>query len=610
MADTFVWTPYSGDAWRGLTSSKPILSFVPPKVWGYIDYNDVTNTARQLKEEFFNEYIKNPSNFQAGVGYLNPDKAEVDFLQFAEKSGKLPDWWIKPAREWAQTHPSLAPYLDEIKNIKPFGSIEFTDEGYKPLKPATQTDYTIRKDKEYQEQLLRHKEAIDRAIGASSVEEAKNRIWNEIGTQRDLLKQQGINWSGGISDSEAALMMADKLANAGVKTISDLEIKNVQTGDDGVQQLALVNKRTGEAIPPEYAFAQIGESGGTWGGTFAGPGSTRFNIDFVNGLPVFSTQQQGTVKSGIEKLAGIAAPIALGLALGPGGLGLSNIAAGALAGGAGGLLKSGDLSDALKGAALGAAGGFAKEALLGGEVLTGDPTRAALYGNAGYGEGLLNMVPPPVITEPVLVPGDNVLSSTLAQPPLAVENISGQLTPEAQTLLGGGGIAAGTAASDLAAIEASMGTPSATGSATKAALLGDTGYGPGLVQGEAPIIESTPTSMGPGKEVSGLQVAKDIVTSLPGASKQYLTTALTTLGLDPDVVNNIIGWKPSTASTTTQTGGGGSNFLGPVIGGLLSRQQQAAPSPGVTQGRAVDITSPIQSLLAPKLVQQRPVTLL
>lgn len=258
----------------------------------------------------------------------------------------------------------------------------------------------------------------------------------------------------------------------------------------------------------------------------------------------------------------------------------------------------------VSGQALGAIGGD----LFG--AVAGDPTRAALYGNAGYGEGLLNMVPPPVISEPVLVPGDTALTGTLAQPPLAVENIAGQLTPEATAMLGpsAGAIAAG----DLAAIEASMGTPAvdATGSATKAALLGDAGYGPGLIQGEAPIIESTPTSMGPGKEVSGLQVAKDIVTSLPGASQQYLTTALTTLGLDPDLVNNIVGWKPSGASSTTTQTGSGSNFLGPIIGGLLSRQQQGAPTPGIIQGKGVDITSPIQSLLAPKLVQQRPVTLL
>jgi hypothetical protein len=59
-----------------------------------------------------------------------------------------------------------------------------------------------------------------------------------------------------------------------------------------------------------------------------------------------------------------------------------------------------------------------------------------------------------------------------------------------------------------------------------------------------------------------------------------------------------------------QQGGGGLGGLGPIIGGLLSRSPTAAPSASITPGRPVDITSPIQSLLAPKLVQQRPVTLL
>jgi len=256
----------------------------------------------------------------------------------------------------------------------------------------------------------------------------------------------------------------------------------------------------------------------------------------------------------------------------------------------------------VSGQALGAIGGD----LFG--AVAGDPTRAALYGNAGYGEGLLNMVPPPVISEPVLVPGDTALTGTLAQPPLAVENIAGQLTPEATAMLGpsAGAIAAG----DLAAIEASMGTPAvdATGSATKAALLGDAGYG----SIDAPIYDaSVPTEALPkGAEPSVLKGAGDIVKYTPGALRQYATTALTTLGLDPDLVNNIVGWNQSNETTTQTQTGSGSNFLGPIIGGLLSRQQQGAPTPGIIQGKGVDITSPIQSLLAPKLVQQRPVTLL
>lgn len=631
------WTPEPNSAWYALTASKPNLGtngFVPTTLWGYIDYNDVQNTARWLNEDFYSNYTKNPENFKEGVGLLNPAKAEVDFFEFAEKSGRLPDWWITPARQYIQRNPSLSQYLEEKKDIKPVGRIEFNFEGYKPLKPSTVTEYTIRKDKEYQETLaylrspeyLRlQKEATDRAIGASSVEEAKIRLWNEIGSQRDLLAQKGINWSGGIPDSQASLMMAEQLANAGVKTISDLEIKKIKTGDEGVEQNALINKRTGQAMPPNYAFAQMGDTGGTWGGTFAGEGSTRFNINFVDGVPVFTAQQQATVKSGAEKLAGVAVPIALGLALGPAGLGLSSTAAGALAGGVGGLLKSGDIEDAVEGAALGGVLGYGKEALFGAGTAASDLAQIeasmgtpSLLGSSNIldvinqapitaVEPVLSMTPPPVINEPVLVPGDTALTGTLAQPPLTVENIAGQLTPEAQALMLSPTLPvtplvvetpAGVLSPDTAniinttAVEGSM-TPVTTGDPTKAALYSNEGYGPlsDLTVTGAPITSSPITSLGPAATL------KDVTDYLTGGGFAGSVT---------DALKEA--FKAATGGGQQQ--GSGSNFLGPIIGGLLSRSPTASPSASVTPGRPVDITSPIQSLLAPKLVQQRPVTLL
>jgi len=455
-----------------------------------------------------------------------------------------------------------------------------------------------------------------------SVADAKENIRQEIANQQKSLAGQGVNWNSGIPVDDTIDYMAGQLAKAGVKTIYDLEVRKVPGPDQviggggesgeqiygpGPEQNALINKRTGQAIPPEYAFAQMGDTGGTWGGTFAGEGSTRFNVNFVDGVPVFTAQQQATVKSGLEKLAGVAVPIGLGIALGPAGLGLSSAAAGAIAGGAGGLLKSGDIGDALKGAALGAAGGFAKEALLGGEALAGDPTRAALYSNAGYGEGLLNMVPPPVISEPLLVPGDTALTGTLAQPPLAVENIAGQLTPEAQALMLSPTLPvtplvvetpAGVLSPDTAniinttAVEGSM-TPVTTGDPTKAALYSNEGYGPlsDLTVTGAPITSSPITSLGPAATL------KDVTDYLTGGGFAGSVT---------DALKEA--FKAATGSGQQQ--GSGSNFLGPIIGGLLSRAPTAAPSASVTPGRPVDITSPIQSLLAPKLVQQRPVTLL
>lgn len=469
-----------------------------------------------------------------------------------------------------------------------------------------------------------------------SVADAKENIRQEIANQQKSLAGQGVNWNSGISVDDTIDYMAGQLAKAGVKTIYDLEVRKVPGPDQviggggesgeqiygpGPEQNALINKRTGQAIPPEYAFAQMGDTGGTWGGTFAGEGSTRFNVNFVDGVPIFTAQQQGTVKSGAEKLAGIAAPIALGFALGPAGLGLSSTAAGALAGGVGGLLKSGDIEDALKGAALGGVLGYGKEALFGAGTaasdlaqieasmgtpgLLGSPDVLDAVNQAGIYTDV--MTPPPVISEPVLVPGDTALTGTLAQPPLAVENIAGQLTPEAQALMLSSTLPvtplvvetpAGVLSPDTAniinttAVEGSM-TPVTTGDPTKAALYSNEGYGPlsdQTVTG-APITSSPITSLGPAATL------KDITDYLTGgAFAGNVTYALKEA------------FKAATGSGQQQ--GSGSNFLGPIIGGLLSRQQQGAPTPGIIQGKGVDITSPIQSLLAPKLVQQRPVTLL
>lgn len=249
----------------------------------------------------------------------------------------------------------------------------------------------------------------------------------------------------------------------------------------------------------------------------------------------------------------------------------------------------------------------------------------------------LSMIPPPVFNEPVLVPGDNLLSSTLAQPPLAVENIAGQLTPEAQGLMTTVPFTptalpaeippiapiyqtlpitppvvetpAAFLSPEAQALMAATG-PVALGSAEKAALYGTAGYGPGLISGEAPIIESVATSMGPGKEISAGQIAKDIITNIPGAAQQYATTALTTLGVDPDLVNKIVGATGGTTGGSKTTTQPGNNLAGVVLGSLLGRQAPAAPQAGVSRGQAVNIVSPIESLLAPKLVQQRPVSLL
>ena len=247
-----------------------------------------------------------------------------------------------------------------------------------------------------------------------------------------------------------------------------------------------------------------------------------------------------------------------------------------------------------------------------------------------------------LINEPVRVPGDTRLVDTVAQPPLAVEDISGQLTPEAKRLMGmldigqpgplldlpaegveklmprealpdlpkipgpvkppdlvGYNEAVGQALADAQnkLIESGVTLGDLTGTAgnlDKGVLLGNEGYGPisdQTVTG-APITSSPITSLGPAATL------KDITDYLTGGAFAGSVT---------DALKEA--FKAATGGGQQQ-GGGGLGGLGPIIGGLLSRAPTAAPSASITPSRPVDIISPIQSLLAPKLVQQRPVTLL
>lgn len=249
---------------------------------------------------------------------------------------------------------------------------------------------------------------------------------------------------------------------------------------------------------------------------------------------------------------------------------------------------------------------------------------------------------PTLVNEPVRVPGDTRLVDTIAQPPLSVEDISGQLSPEAKRLMGMMDIAQPGPLLDLPAvgpeqlmprdvlpdkptlpdvrqppdligyneavgqaladaqnkmIESGVTLGDLTGTAgnlDKGVLLGNEGYGPISDQTitEAPITSSPITSLGPAANLN------DVIDYLKGGAF---------VGSLGDALKEA--FKAATGSGQQQQGSG-LGGLGPIIGGLLSRAPTAAPSATVTPGRPVDITSPIQSLLAPKLVQQRPVTLL
>lgn len=584
--------------------------------------------------------------------------------------------------------------------------------------------------------------------------EARLNIYEELLAQQKATAPYGVNWVSGIGLEDTAMEMAAQLSRSGVKSIADVTQGTATV--DGQTVTVPINKRTGEPLKAEYAFADASSGGRTWSGTFAGRGSTRFNVEFVNGVPVFTAQQQPTVKSGVEKLASKALPLALGVALGPAGYGLSAAAAGAIAGGAGGLLQSGELKDALKGAALGAVGGYAKEALLGADAATAASDLAkieasmgtpGLLGSAeildainqagisaptaavtpaldysaispdvaagnvaaleqsivngqladlqaklantpetitemrrsGFGRmravsvpnpeytniqnqiaalqqpalsttipvtpavvetpaGLLSpevqIQAPSILTEPVLVPGDNRLVSTLAESPAVVEDITGNLSAQTQAATRAFNPAsfnpATASAEDLIRYNEAMGqalgraqqglvdsgqvldtlAPTGTqnlsnrlqvgdseyagGDRTREALYGDKGYGEisDKTITQAPITTSPITSLGPAATLD------DVIKYITGGGFLGGVTDALKSGLSKAFGGQDV------------KGTGGPNLSAIALGALLNRQQPSAPSLSVIPGKAVDITSPIQSLLAPKLVQQRPVSLL
>jgi hypothetical protein len=247
-----------------------------------------------------------------------------------------------------------------------------------------------------------------------------------------------------------------------------------------------------------------------------------------------------------------------------------------------------------------------------------------------------------LINEPVRVPGDTRLVDTVAQPPLAVEDISGQLTPEAKRLMGMLDIGQPGPLLDLPAEgveklmprEALPDLPKTPGPVKPPDLVGyNEAVGQTLADAQNKLIESGVTlgdltgtagnldkgvllgneGYGPisDQTVTGAPITSSPITSLgPAATLKDITDYLTGGAFAGSVTDALKEAFKAATGGGQQQGGGGLGGLGPIIGGLLSRAPTAAPSASITPGRPVDITSPIQSLLAPKLVQQRPVTLL
>ena len=531
-----------------------------------------------------------------------------------------------------------------------------------------------RREAERQQRIKDQEARLPEMVANYSTEEAYQNIREELIKQGQALQSAGVYgqvWNPGVESSVVIDDMASRLANAGVKSIKDLQLGSVPgemqvIGGDGENQVfgpgparqALINTRTGQEIPAAYAFADIGGGGSTWSGTFAGPGSTRYTVNFVNGVPVFGAQQQATVKSGLEKFAGPALG-ALATYLSAGTLG--PVVAGALGGGLSGLVNTGDIEGALKGAALGGAGGYVS-GLIGGapiseslpssfgagmpfdEVITAAQA-ADLAGMAGITPemaasnlGLLegSMGIPGVVVPPDVAASNLGLLESSMGPPLpssmpGVSDLRLDVMPQPQvqpalgnldksmlfsdTGYGGMGptqwwetITPGDAASTLGQIEGSMGgfvgAPTEfvgprlqTGNADKSVLLGNEGYGPmsDLTVNEAPITSSPITSLGPSATL------KDVL--------DYLTGGGAATAIGDQLMNRLKGMLGTGATTTQQQSGFGS-LANTALAALLANKAPSAPQAGVSAGKAPDIVGPIASLLAPKLVQRQPISLL
>lgn len=210
---------------------------------------------------------------------------------------------------------------------------------------------------------------LDRFLGA-----ARNEAVNTMPTtgnvgklaQQILSQDTASKWSGeGFGSAEKnAYDMAALLAGQGLTDINQLGVRTrvvpesysySGTGgaDTGMGELIpahevneYYNKATGQPIQSYYDKA----SGNTWGGTFAGEGSTAYKVQFQpDGTPTFYTQYGGSSNDFANLMADLGPVAQLGLGVATGGMTLPYALATQFAVQ---VLGGADPQDALKGAAL------------------------------------------------------------------------------------------------------------------------------------------------------------------------------------------------------------------------------------------------------------------
>lgn len=159
---------------------------------------------------------------------------------------------------------------------------------------------------------------LDRFLGAARNEAvetkptagAVGKIAQQILSQNTMSQWKGEGFG---SADKNAYDMAVMLAGQGITDINEFGVRNNENGDQ-----EYYNKTTGQPINAYYDKAK----GNTWGGTFAGEGSTAYKVNFQDGVPVFYTQFGGSSNDlmnivGDNKLLMIAANVGAAYLGGP-----------------------------------------------------------------------------------------------------------------------------------------------------------------------------------------------------------------------------------------------------------------------------------------------------
>lgn len=390
-------------------------------------------------------------------------------------------------------------------------------------------------------------------------------------------------WTGeGFGSAQAnATDMARILANAGLTDINQFGMRNVTTTyDDGEggtwdsTSSQYYNKVTGQVIDPGYSRA----GGNVWSGTFAGAGSTNYDVQFdANGNnPIFYTQYGGSTSDlgSVMPLINIA---------------LMATGAGSIVGGLLTDLAGATLSNAATAAIGNAAIGGTIAAATGGNVLTS----AALSGAAGYYGTQLDTT---LNTNPTTAPLGTTVNSA----------ITGGVVGGATSLLTGGNLTSGvltgalTGAAGQIGADALAAKPVTTPEPTPAVTAPETPATPEIPTTSSLLTELTPTVPTPAETPSTSDTVNvtaprtsDVVTPAPVVTQPPTpTTATSSMVLPPAAPEQQPQPKQDTVEVTAPTDT--TTDTSAVLGFPTAPEVTPTPQPEPTPPKqdTVEVTAP------------------